>query len=93
MGSTNIEFVSYAHNIDIYCITQLLVNGKRPVNFVYNFPVSGSARPIAANTEFEFYYLRGEDMFPSPVLGAHYLLIWCFSRLIQMSKDSCLWFY
>ena len=50
MGYTIIEFVSYAYNINMYYIPQLLVNGKGTVNSVYTFPISGSARLIATNT-------------------------------------------
>ena len=37
---------------------------------------------------FYFPLFGRGDFFPYPVLVAHYLLIWCFLRLIQMSKDS-----
>ena len=63
----------------MYCIPLLLVKGKRPLKSVYTFPVSGSAIPIAANTEFVFSSLREKNMFPSPALVAQVLLIWCFS--------------
>ena len=63
MGFTKIEFLSYAYNINMYCIIQSLVNGNLPVNFVYTFPISGSDRLIASNTEFVFSSLRGKICF------------------------------
>ena len=60
------------------CITLLLVTGKRPVKYVYNFPVSGSARTMDKNKDFLLSSLQGKNMFPSPMLDAHFLLIWCF---------------
>ena len=50
MGYTKIAFVSYAYNISMHYISLLIVNWKRSVRYVYTFPVSGSARHIAANT-------------------------------------------
>ena len=78
MVSTKISFVSYTYSINMYCIPLLLVTGKCPVKSVHTFPVTGSARPMAINKEFVFSPLRGKNMFPSPVLVAHYLLTWCF---------------
>ena len=57
-----IVFVSYEYSIHMYYIPLLLVNGKRPVNYVYNFPVSGSARPIAVSTYFIFLLLEGKNV-------------------------------
>ena len=50
IGSNKIAFESYEYNIRMYCIPQLVVNGKCPVRYVYTFPVLGSAIPIAPNT-------------------------------------------
>ena len=52
IGSNKIAFEPYEYNISMYCIPQLLVNGKCPVRYVYTFPVWGFAMPIVANTEF-----------------------------------------
>ena len=49
IGSTKIAFESYGYDISMYCISQLMMNGKRPVISLWNFTVLGSARPIAAN--------------------------------------------
>ena len=65
------------------------MTGKYPVQYVYTFPVSGFARPIAANKSFVFSSLLGKNMFQSLVLADHFLLIWCSYLLIQMPKDSC----
>ena len=77
MVSAKISFVSYAYSINMYCIPLSMVTGKRPVKYVYTFPVSGSVWPIAENKEFVFSSLSGNNLFPYPVLVAHYFLIWC----------------
>ena len=66
-----------------------MVTGKIPVKSVHTFLVSGSARHIAKNKSFVFSSLGGVVvMFPYPLIVAHYLFIWCFFHLIQMSKDG-----
>ena len=55
IGFTKIVLVSYAYSINNYHITLLMVNGKRPVKYVCTLLLSGSTRPIAANTEFLFF--------------------------------------
>ena len=60
MGPTKFVLASYAYNISMYCIPQLMVNVNRPVRSVNTFPVLGSARPIAENTEFVVYSLGGK---------------------------------
>ena len=89
IGSTKIAFVSSAYIIDMYCIPLLLVNGESPFKSVYIFPLSGFDSPIAENTQILFSSLLGRGLFLSPVLIAHFLLIWVFSCLIKMSQNSC----
>ena len=63
----------------MYCIPLLLVTGKRPDKSVCIFLVSVFDSPIDANTQLLFSYRLGKNMFPSQVLIAPFLLIWCFS--------------
>ena len=44
----------------MYCIPLLLVNGKLPVKYVYTFPGSWFAMPIAANIPLLFSSLWGK---------------------------------
>ena len=60
MGSTKISFVSYAYSTNMYWIPLSLVTGKRPVKYVYTFPVSGFSRTIVENTKLLFPSLWGK---------------------------------
>ena len=60
IGSTKIISVSYAYNINMYCIPLLLVTGKRPVKSVYILIVSGLASTIAEDTQLFFPSLLGK---------------------------------
>ena len=60
VGSTKIVILSYAYSIHMYCIPLLLATGKLPFKYVYTFPVSGFASPIASNTLLLFSSLWGK---------------------------------
>ena len=93
IGSTKIEVVSYAYSINIYCIPLLLVTVKCPVKYVYILTVSCFANTIATNIQWLFSFILRNNNSLSPVLIAHFLLIWYFSCLIQISKHSRFWFW